>query len=79
MHVEVGFAANFGVGEGGSAVAEEVEGYDDGAVGRVFEGDYAVGAGALFDGGEDVFDCDLGGEGVCCGFEAFDCCLGVGG
>jgi hypothetical protein len=56
-------------------VGEEVEGEDHGAVGRVFEGHYAVGSRAGLDGGEDVFDADLWDDLVFGLWEALDCCL----
>lgn len=59
---DIDFAFDENVRVAAVEVGEEVEGEDDGAVGGVFEGDDAVGGGACLDGGEDVFNGDLGLE-----------------
>lgn len=55
VHVDEGFAVDGDEGMGGRAVGEVVEGEDDGAVGRVFKGDYTEGCLFVLDFVEDVW------------------------
>jgi hypothetical protein len=62
-HSDITFATDQNIRMRAVNVADEIESKDYGAVAAVFKGDDAAVRGAVLDGGEDVCDGDLWGEG----------------